>query len=41
MGSTGNLPVPSGNLPLGSEDAGRTKVAAVVSVGATAVPSGW
>jgi hypothetical protein len=41
MRSTGNLPVPSGNLPLGREDAGCPEVDAVVDVGATNVPSGW
>jgi hypothetical protein len=41
MGSTGNLPVPSGNLPLGIEDAGCTEVDGVVGLGALTVPSGW
>jgi hypothetical protein len=41
MGGTGNLPVPSGNLPLGSEDAGCTEVDAVGDGGATNIPSGW
>lgn len=41
MGSTGNLPVPTGNLLLGSEDAGCTEVDAEVDVGVTDVPPGW
>jgi 7-carboxy-7-deazaguanine synthase len=35
------LPVPSGNLPLGSEDAGCTEVDVAVGLAALAVPSGW
>jgi hypothetical protein len=41
MGSTGNLPVPSGNLPLGRVDAGYREVDAAVDMGATNAPLGW
>jgi hypothetical protein len=41
MGSTGNLPVPSGNLPLGKESVARTEMDVGSGSGARTDPSGW